>query len=240
MYQARSHVNVVHKFGYNLAVPNGSWAGVLSLTGAFPWLEAATTVRVKAGGDVADTAAGAGARTVIVEGVDATGAETSDSLTLAGASASASTSVSFFRVFRVYVATAGDYTAANVDAIVIENTAGTVDLIGIPADEGQSQHCSYTIPAGVVGELGSLVFQSDGAKAADFRIRTRESVLTVTAPYAPKRTRFSMNGVLGQIVVAPQAPMLSMPALTDVWVEAYGGGAQTEVAADMEIILRAG
>ena len=45
-------VSVIHKFGRNTAVPNGSWEGVLEAGAQFYFPTTATTVRIKAGGNV--------------------------------------------------------------------------------------------------------------------------------------------------------------------------------------------
>ena len=54
-------LSCVHKFGANHSVPNGSFAFVTTLGQTAHALSAHTTVRIKAGGNVADTSAGAGA-----------------------------------------------------------------------------------------------------------------------------------------------------------------------------------
>ena len=232
--------SLVHKFGRNSGVPNGSWEGVLQVAAQFPWLTAATTVRIKAGGDAADDGTssplGAGAVEVTVQGLNAAGAEITETLTTAGVSASASTTAEFLRVYRAWVSTAGAYTGANVDDIVIENTAGTTDLIMIAATEGQTQFCGYTIPAGKVAYLASVIVQADAAKAADFRLYTRENANNATAPYTAKRLKFYWDGVIGQVAVQPMTPLLTLTAWTDIWVEAQGS-AITEVTADMELIV---
>jgi len=235
---------VVHKYGYNKSIPNGSYEGLLSLTGAFPWLQAASTVRIKAGGNAADDAGsspqGAGARAIVVQGLDGAGAEVEETIITAGAAASVATTTTFMRVFRAWVSAAGEYTGVNTAAIVVQvNSAASpeVDLIEIPAGEGQSQHCAYTIPAGKTGYLASFTVQADGLKAADFRVYTRAAFTTVTPPYEAKRVRFYMDGILGVASIKPETPIMAIPALTDIWMEASGGGAGTEAVGDMEIII---
>jgi len=232
--------SIVHKFGRNPDVPNGSWEGVLQAAAQFPWLTAASAVRVKSGGNAADdgTASpqGAGALTVTIQGVDATGAEITETVTTAGAAASAPTTQLFLRVYRAWVASAGAYTGNNTDDIVIETTGGTA-LIQITAGEGQTQFCGYTIPLGKTGYLASAMVQADAAKAADFRLFTRADCTTVTAPFQAKRLKYFWDGVLGQAEVRPFTPILTLPALTDIWIEARGGGAGTECTADMEILI---
>lgn len=233
--------SLVHKFGRNAGVPNGTWEGVLQATAQFTWLTTATTVRVKAGGDAGDdgTASplGAGALEVTIQGLNAAGVEVSEAVTTAGTGASASTTTEFLRVYRAWVSVAGAYTGVNTNDIMIENTAGTADLIMIADDEGQTQFCGYTIPAGKTGYLASVIVQADGGKAADFRMFTRSDANNVTAPFAPKRLKFFWDGILGASVLKPITPILTLPAWTDIWIEARGGGASTEVSTDMEIIL---
>jgi hypothetical protein len=231
--------SLVHKFGRNDGVPNGTWEGVLLLSTSFTWLTTATTVRVKSGGDANDTAAGTGAQAITVEGLDQTGAEASEDIELAGASASSATTTTFIRVFRAYIADgrAGTYTGANTGNIVVENGSGGTDLIQISAGEGQSQYCAYTIPLGYTGYLLSALVQADAAKAADFRLYTRENILDTTTPFSPARLKFFWDGILGPAPIKPNTALQALPALTDIYIEARGGGAVAEVAADMEILL---
>jgi hypothetical protein len=228
--------SVAHISGYNPTQASGAWEGVHSLSGAFPVLSSATTIRIKAGGNAADTAAGAGARQIQVEGLDETGDAISVSINTNGASASASTTETFSRVFRAYVNTTGTYDVANTGDIVIENTAGTTDLIQITANEGEAQFCSYTIPLGFTGYLLSARVESDASKAADFRLMTRGSVLNTVAPFEPNKLSHYWDGVVGAAPLKSVAPMLVLSALTDIYIEANGSVA-TEVSADMEILL---
>ena len=231
--------SIVHKYGRNDAVPNGTFEGVLLLSTNFVWLTAATTVRAKAGGDAADTAAGVGAQAIHIEGLDETGADASEVIELAGTGASSATTTTFIRVNRMHVdeGRAGTYTGANVGDVTIENGAGGTDLIKIIAGEGQTQFCAFTIPLGKTGYLKSAVVKADANKAADFRMFTRENILDVTTPFEPMRVRFFWDGILGAFTINPASPLLVLPPLTDIWIEARGGGAVTEVSADMEIIL---
>jgi len=227
--------SIVHKFGRNPAVPNGSWAGILTSSAQFVWLTAASAVRVKAGGNSADTSNGAGARTVTIQGLSATGAEVTATVTLAGASASAATTQTFLRVYRAWVETAGTYTGNNTGNVVIETTGGTA-LIQITAGEGQTQYCAYTIPLGKTGYLANVTVQADSLKPADFRLFTRGPCTTVTAPFPAKRLKYYWDGISGKASSQTRTSILAMPALTDIWIEAQGSSA-TEATADMEIIL---
>lgn len=231
--------SIIHKFGHNPAVTNAVWEGVNELSGLFYYPSIATTVRVKAGGNAADTAAGAGAQAITVEGLDETGAAATEDIELAGASVSSSTSTTFIRVFRAFIADdrAGAYGGNNIGDIIVEDTAGVNDMIIITADEGRTQHCSYTIPLGKTGYLLSTIVQSKANKQSNFRLFDRLNILDATTPFPPKRIKFFWAGVVGPTPIKPYIAIEVIPALTDIWIEALGDGAQSEVVADMEIML---
>ena len=229
--------SIIHKFGKNAAVPNASFEGILQVGPQFNFLQAPTTVRIKSGGDAADDAGGAGARSVHIIGLDSDGLDASEIIVTNGILASSSTTTSFWRVFRSHVHSVGSYGVANTDDIVIENTAGTIDLIAVLAGEGQSQYGAYASPSGKTGYLLSVHVHVDAGKAADVVVYVRERFDDVVAPMESKKLKYSFDGILGSDGHDGRSPMLVLPSWTDVWLEAQGSGAQTEVAVDFEILL---
>lgn len=231
--------NIVHKYGRNPSTSNGSYEGILQASSQFNFLTSATTVRVKAGGDANDTAVGTGAQAVTVEGLDDTGAFVSESIELAGASASSVTTALFWRVFRVYITSArvGTYGGSNVGDIVIENGTGGTDLIQITAGEGQSQYGAYAIPLGKTGYLLSVNMQSESSKASNFQMYTREGLTDFTTPFEPVRLKSTFDGVIGSTIFKPKSPINTLTELTDIWFEAEGAGAISSVSIDFEILL---
>ncbi len=229
--------SIVQKFGRNLAVANATWELISNLSGTYPFPSAATTVRVKSGGNANDTVAGTRARKVRIYGLDNTLALADEEVDLAGASASSSTTTSFWRVFRGVVTEVGTYGSTNEAAIVVENTAGTADLLQINAEESQSQLCSYSIPTGYTGYLISLHVQVDASKAADIRVCTRDDIDSTSSSIKPARVRHYADGILGEYTFIPKSPAITLLEKSDIFVEAEGGGAQTEVSADFELLL---
>ena len=230
--------SLVHVIGRNTAVANGSWELISNLSTSYTWLSAATTVRVKAGGNAADDASGDGARTIHVEGLDENLNYATEDITLAGASASSSTTTTFCRIFEAHVLTCGLYaTPYNTGIIIIENTAGTIDLIEIDPTESQSEFCAYTIPTGYTAHLLSLAVQVDSTKPADIRLITRENIGDATPPVSAMRLRHFADGIEGEYEFIPNSPFLFIPAETDIFMEAEGDGAQTDVSADFELLL---
>ena len=92
-------------------------------------------------------------------------------------------------------------------------------------------------PTGKTGYLLGTHITVDAGKAADVRIVTRNNFNDVVTPFSPARIRKYWDGVLGDLHYEPRAPEMIFPALTDIWMEAEGAGAQTEVSADFEILL---
>lgn len=229
--------SMLHKFGRNDNIPSGGWALISpsSPSGAFP--ASGVSVRVKASGNAADTDGGAGAREITVIGLDTNLMEVSETIVTSGINVSLSTTTSFWRVYRAFVSAVGAYTSANTGNIVIEDSDGINDMLTINADEGQTQHGAYSVPIGKTGYLMSVDIDTDGIKAADFRLFVRENLTNTEAPMSPKRLVLYWDGVLGQTTYRPRSPNLILPALTDIWIEARGSGANTEVSIDFEILL---
>ncbi len=229
--------SMIHKFGRNGSVPDSTWQFVnrLGFTG---WpLSAATTVRIKAGGDANDTAAGTGAREVTVQGIDDSFNEVSEAITTAGTGASAATTVSFWRVHRAWASAVGTYGGANLGAVIIENSGGGTDLIEIGgAEKGQTQFAAWTVPINKTGLfLGAHVWV-DTNKSANIRVYTRADIDVTTAPMKSKRLR-DFFPVKGYCHYEPKGPELVIPAKSDFWVEASGDGAACAVTVNFELLV---
>lgn len=202
------------------------------------FLAAATTVRIKAGGDPEDTAAGVGTQSVFVEGINDSLVRDVEEIATAGASASAATSKSFWRTDRVYCGDQGTYaTPVNTGAIVIENSAGGTDLIKIDAGEGQSQHCHAAIQTGVDIYLLGYELTVDSAQKADFELYVRENINDVTPPVAAQRIKRHWRGLINPLPHEFKAPILLGSGPADVWIEAAGGGGVTAVTAAFNLLL---
>lgn len=148
-------------FGYNPDVDTAR-VTVWPYTGVLPLAPAALQLKVSSS-SVNDTAAGTGARTVFVGGLDANHNEISEIVTLNGQTAVLTTQ-SFLHINNAYVATAGSGLSAAGDIYFGD---GVVTL-GVPAtvydlikfDYNQRITASYTIPAGYTGYLSQGLFSA--------------------------------------------------------------------------------
>ena len=137
------------KFGENLDI-DGSMETIWDGGGLYTYLTAAAVVTVTST-DGDDAAAGTGARTVTVEGLDANYNQVSETLTVGGSAGS----VEFFRVFRAFVASSGS-SGTNEGTISITSGATTlaqIRTVGSPTSTGLGQTFMsiYTVPAGYTG-----------------------------------------------------------------------------------------
>lgn len=225
---------IMHKFGRNDSILNNIW-DLISPTGpsgSFP--ASGVPVRITAGGDAADVSNGAGAREITIVGINTDLQEVEETIATSGAGVSLYTTNSFWRVYRSFVSSVGTYNGNNVGDI---NIANGETMATIVAGEGQTQHGALSIPTGKTGYLLNIHIMVDAGKAADFRLFTRENFNDTTAPMSPKRIRRYFDGVLGHMLTQPNSPMIILPALTDIWFEARGGGAGTEVSISFDILL---
>lgn len=164
-------------FGYNADVDTSVetvWpqGGILSFPAAALQLSVSSN-------NAADTAAGTGARTVYLEGLDANHNVISEVVTLNGQTA-VTTTGSYLHINNCYVKTAG---SGNSAAGTIYFGTGTVTA-GVPAtvydviefDYNARVTGSYTIPAGYTGYISQGLFsagQVSGSNAVTGRLMTR-------------------------------------------------------------------
>ena len=230
---------IVHKFGENNAVPNGSWELVANLSEPTVFKSAAAAVRIKAG-DAADDASGAGAREITIEGIDSNLARVTEAVATAGASASTDTSTLFWRQDRAWVSACGTYaTPRNTGIVNIEPAGGGTDLLRISATEGQTQHAMYSLADGETGYVLHAYVSGSGKETANCRMFHRGDINVTAAPVKSQRLIHAWSGVLERQEYNPRGSNrfggLSGPR--DIWMEAYGDGAVTKVTAGFSLLI---
>lgn len=237
------HAHVHHQFGRNVACPITyvpvSDAGIYRT----PQPAGATALRVKAGGNASDTAAGSGARSIKLHGINANGDEVTEVIATAGASASQPTTQTFVRLYLAEVHESGTYgtqaAGSHVANIVIENAAGTEDwasilLNGFPSSS--SAIGSITVPRNHVGLVSSLSINVDQAKTTDVLILQRSGILDAAAPYHPIKKVQEFLGVASANTITFDMP-IRFPELTDVGAMARVSNGTGAVSIDMEILM---
>lgn len=200
------------KFGTRTAVAANTqsiiWEGTNAL---YTYLTSAEQLKVtsSSGSDVAD---GTGARTLTLVGLDANWLELTETITLTGGTA-VTTTGSFIRIFRAYVATCGTgYT--NAGNITITNNAGTNQLVYIPAGDGQTLMTIWTVPAGKVFNLLQGTVSTDTNKGGRVAFYTRLNDGGILYPWQIKYRAYIFQGNYPFLFNIP----FRVPAKTDIEV----------------------
>lgn len=217
------------KFGSNPAV--GTSETPISSLGTIWQPTVAVTVEAIST-DANDTAAGTGARTMVVTGLDQTFAEVSETLTLNGTSASTASTTTFIRVYRAYVATTGTYAGTNAGAITIRVSGGGTSILQIVAGKGQTQTTMYTVPTGKTLYVEYVNISVSSAKEVDISFYQFPNIDDVSAPFTgAKRLVQLFEGMLSSVPFRYDPPMV-FAAKTDLWfaglVSAGSGAASVE------------
>lgn len=236
--------SIVSIFGRNDAV--GTTFVPIALGGIYemPQVAGATTLRIKAGGNANDTAAGSGAREVTVVVLDETGAQVTETIATAGASASAATTVTAIRLLNSFVSKSGTYPTALVgshdDAIVIENGSGGTDWATIGNTDFSRSATSigfYTVPLGFTAHVHSVSITVDSTKSASVIAVKRQNILETAAPFTPMITLLELGGISGQDNESLKLPSEAFPALTDIGVVGMIATGSTEIDVNFRILL---
>lgn len=137
-------------YGTNAATMSTIWSAAdTSGTELYDWTWSAGVLTVV-------SSSGSDTTTMVVEGLDASYNEVSETFTLTGATPTAAGSQTFARVNRAYMTG----TATNVGKISIKQ--GTTIVGEIAADMGQSLTTNYTVPAGKTAYI--LAMQASASK----------------------------------------------------------------------------
>ena len=179
----------VRQFGRNQAV--GSTFVPITRGGVYrtPQVGAEQALRVRAGGNAADTAGGIGARSIVLVGLDAAGNVVSDTIVTAGASASSLSSVAFLRLTDARVASSGTYATqsalSHVGTINIEDAAGNLWAVIQDTDipRGDSECSAYSVPINRTLLISSVRIQAAAVNKSNVVMFKRTGILQTSAPY---------------------------------------------------------
>ncbi len=233
---------ILHKFGGTAAIGTAV-SDVWTTGGVYAWPTASFLVEVVSA-SANDAAAGTGARSIIVEGLDASGLEASEEIATNGTTAVAGTQV-FSRVNRAYVVDAGTYgtttAGGNAGTITIRTvSAGQTHaqiLVTSSAAMGQTQVARYSVPTNRVCMIFGWTIHVDSTKSVDINFMHRRSFLTVAAPFTSPRLMYRAVGVSGALAVRTRNP-LEVPGGSDIWWTGIVSASTASVTIDWEALIR--
>jgi hypothetical protein len=192
-------------------------------------------VMVVASTSANDAAAGTGARTVVVQGLDANYNQIQETVTLNGQTG-VNTTNSFLRVTHMYVATAGTGLAA---AGTISVGTGTVTA-GVPAvvylnylKQSGATSAIWTVPAGYTAYITAIQSSSGNATAGQW---TNFGLFVASSQGGPLDSNLQWicsNG--GNALINFTYP-ISVPEKVDFEIRATSSTASTSVDANMQIV----
>lgn len=227
-------ISYIEKFGMNTDVDANKetiWDG----GDIYTYIATAETVTVTSSSG-SDSAAGTGARTVEVQGLNSSYAVVTETLTVGGAGGT----VEFLRVFRARVITAGtDGVNVGTISVTSDSTSTVLAIIGVDgsgsnaAGRGQTFMALYTIPADKTGYLTQWTVGSgkQNTDAVAF-ILSRDATVT-NAAFNSKdiitvsATTYSKNYTIP----------LQFIEKTDIEVRAYSGTNNSLVSSTFNLIL---
>lgn len=137
---------------------------VWSVGGVYPWMTASTSLEVVST-SASDAAAGVGARTVTIFGLDANYVEVNQTITLNGTTAVA-VPTQLFRINSVLIMSAGT-TKVNVGDINVRDAGGGTIRAQVPIGYGISRQAVYTVPAGHTLSIHSILYSQTKSGGVD-------------------------------------------------------------------------
>lgn len=230
-----SGVSYEHVVGRNAAV--GTTEEFIGYSGsALPVFLTAADNIVLVSSNANDTAAGTGARTIRIVGLDQDWNKTFEDVTTNGTSDSAATTTTFIRIWRAFVLEAGSYTAPyNLGDITIKTSGGTT-MTTIEAEVGKTTDGQWSIPAGKEGYLNRIMLTVSKNKTADFSLKIRNRGDVIAAPFRGSRKVTSYEEVDGRF----EEVLLSYRKLdeySDIWAVGESNSGTSTINTTFDIII---
>lgn len=221
------------KFGYNGAV--GATEESIWCHGGIYAYPAAASVMTVSSGSTDDAAAGTGARTINLSGLDASYNLISENVTLNGQTA-VNTVNSYLRIFRARVTSAG---SGGTNAGNIYIGTGTVTT-GVPANvygrisatEGQTLMAIYTVPAGHTAYIQQGTI-STGTELANKYVTARLKV----RPFGEVFQTKALVTLADQFIPFDFGVALAIPEKSDIEARAVSSSNENAVAITFSLIL---
>lgn len=197
------------------------------------FLTAADTIRIKAGGNANDDAAGTGAQSILITSALDQNLDLIKSpieIATAGASASSATNEKLVRVFAAEVGDVGTYAngngvlataqGTNADDITIETSGGT-EVAKILQGKGATAASIFTVPRNHTFFLAGLSYAAGGAQTASFQLWERKSANIVSGSgMRGKCLRYEFDSVKNDGYRAFET-FLRFEEYSDIWGTGY-------------------
>lgn len=214
---------------YQTANSIGAEADVWVSAGNLVWPVAASTLEVLSS-SANDTAAGTGARTVIITGLDINYNVISETIILNGLAAVVTVN-SYFRLNRAYVATSGTINGNNIGTLTIQISGGGNIQGQIAPGFGRLAKSHFTVPNGKKFLFRSVTMCSESTKPTSFKVYIRDSTALV-APFGTKQVGLIYPGIVGAFTETfiHEVPLGKG---VDIWMTATPSVNNTQLSGDI-------
>lgn len=233
---------MVHKFGANPSV--STTLVPVTISGNYQTPTTVQSLEILSA-NAADTALGIGARTVKVIGLNATGEEISEIVTMNGTTPVPLTK-QFLRVYRMYVFESGTYATQTTPShlgIITLRSAGAgptwaiINVVTGGFGAGQTEIGAYTTPKDTTCLLLSKTMSVDSIRSADLYFFQRPGILNTTAPYQAMRIVEKHIGLTGVFGVGIANDALNIfPELTDIGFLAKSTSGTAAISAEFDLL----
>jgi hypothetical protein len=232
--------SIIHKFGHG-----NVGTTFVPICNALVYQTPTTAIALEVvSSDADDTSAGAGARTVFIEGLALDGSIVTQTVALNGLTA-VPIPTNLWRLYRWGVLTSGVYattgTGSHQGVLTIRvasagATWSTISITGYP--HGQSEIGWYTVPGGYTAYILTQIVKVDSTKSVDIMFVKRNNADTVAAPFSAMTMVEEFIGVAGSgSGLSPDAPVSGFGAFTDIGWLGKVTSSTGDVSVDFEILL---
>lgn len=194
--------------------------------------------------DADDTSAGAGARTVWIEGLALDGSVVTQTVSMNGLTA-VPIPTDLWRLIHWEVATSGVYattTTGSHEGVLTIRVAGagatwsTIPVVAYPHSHAEDGW--YTIPNGYRGYILSMSATADSTKSIDVVILKREEADIVVAPFSTMKVVADATGVAGEVRISEtRSVMNALGEMTDLGFMGKVGSSTGDITVHMELLL---
>lgn len=232
-----------YKFFRGTAPTTGAFVSSFS-TATYPYLELSTATDTLSlvSDDAADAAAGTGARTVTIVGLDSDWLPYENTYTMTGVTPVIIPAGTFKRVHRMFVATAGTYavggnTGHNVGDITLKMTTTPFGTVAeIKPEVGGTLMCNYTVAAGHTMYMTRVGVYVEDSKIVDVELWKREQADVIAAPFGPTRVRLTLDAIQTERT-AEFTGALKFTEKTDIWLYGSASTGTAEIDGYFDIFL---
>ena len=231
----RVPLQTIGKFGTNPEVGTTK-EGIWSVGGSFNWLEAPENIQIASGGDVGDDAAGDGARTIIIKGIDENLKLSSETLITAGAAASTPSVKKYWRIWLVQVETVGLYSGTNIDTVVIESSATSTTLGQMLPGDSTSLLAQISTPDDHFALVRHVVVSVEGNKVINLDVCLRSNFDDVTPPMCPFIIVKKFIGLNAFHTDTPKS-LLIIPPMSDFFFRGATDTGTSAISVGFDVLL---